>query len=316
MGYKVSYKVVSDQGEQLKKVSTDMDNYISQLDQIVSKLGNDELLRTARENLKKFRRQLEDEKVFMNLAGQIIVDAVQCYVKVEKKNVQRVDRAKAHNRDFYKRPVVVASAGAAAGAAAGSAGYSGGSSSSAAAAAAASGRGGGAAAAAAASASSSSSATVKVNAGPSYTDNSTVEETTVIYQENVTNVYMTESAPAADVSGMDTSAVTDIPYTSPVTEDAAFSSSSSFGNPFASAAEVGIASTGAAAATEAVESGIGGLGAAGIAAAVGAAAGAVAGAVTGIVKKKSDNPKPATVKAAAEKAPAEEEDAEATEDSE
>ena len=111
MAYKVSYKVVSEQGEQLKNIAKDMDNYVNRLNQIVSKLGNDELLQTVRGDLNKFKQQLEEEKTVLNLAGQVIADVVQNYTGAEKKGVGKVDKAKAHNRDFYKRPVAVASAG-------------------------------------------------------------------------------------------------------------------------------------------------------------------------------------------------------------
>ena len=121
MAYKVSYKVVSEQGEQLKNIAKEMDNYVTRLNQIVSKLGNDELLQSVRNDLNKFKQQLEEEKTVLNLAGQVITDVVQNYSGTEKKSVGKVDKAKAHNRDFYKRPVSVASAGggASAGAAAG-----------------------------------------------------------------------------------------------------------------------------------------------------------------------------------------------------
>ena len=119
MAYKVSYKVVSEQGEQLKNIAKEMDNYVSRLNQIVSKLGNDELLQSVRSDLNKFKQQLEEEKTVLNLAGSVITDVVQNYTGVEKKSVGKVDKAKAHNRDFYKRPVAVASAGG--GAAAGAA---------------------------------------------------------------------------------------------------------------------------------------------------------------------------------------------------
>ncbi|MCR4903478.1 MAG: hypothetical protein K6A23_11520 [Butyrivibrio sp.] len=111
MAYKISYKVVSQQGEQLKNIAKDMDNYVTQLNQIISKLGNDELLQSVRTDLNKFSKQLEEEKTVLNLAGQIIVDVIQSYTGTEKKTVQKVDKAKAHNRDFYKRAVAVASAG-------------------------------------------------------------------------------------------------------------------------------------------------------------------------------------------------------------
>ncbi len=118
MAYKISYKVAAEQGEQLKNIAKDMDKYSSQLSQIISKLGNDELLQSVRADLNKSSKQLEEEKIVLNLAGQVIQDVVQSYSGAEKKSVQKVDRAKAHNRDFYKRPVAVASAGSGAAAAA------------------------------------------------------------------------------------------------------------------------------------------------------------------------------------------------------
>lgn len=80
MAYRISYKVVSEQGNALKQTAKDMDNYITQLNKIVKNLGNDELLKGARDNLKAFEKQLEDEKAFLNLAGQVLVDVVQAYV--------------------------------------------------------------------------------------------------------------------------------------------------------------------------------------------------------------------------------------------
>lgn len=123
MAYKVSYKVVTEQGEQLKNIAKEMDNYVNRINQITSKLGSDELLQQVRSDLNKFKQQLEEEKTVLNLAGQVITDVVQNYTGAEKKSVGKVDKAKAHNRDFYKRPVAVASAGG--GAAAGVAGAAG-----------------------------------------------------------------------------------------------------------------------------------------------------------------------------------------------
>lgn len=122
MAYKISYKVAAEQAEQLKNIAKDMDNYVNQLNQIVGRLGNDELLQSVRNDLNKFKKQLEEEKTVLNLASSVISDVIQSFSGVEKKSVGKVDKAKAHNRDFYKRPVAVASAGggAAAGAAAAS----------------------------------------------------------------------------------------------------------------------------------------------------------------------------------------------------
>jgi len=113
MAYKVSYKVISEQGEQLKKTAKEIENNINQMNQIISKLGNDQLLQSVRSDLKKFNQQLETEKQVLGIAGQILADVVQSYSSTEKKSVAKVDKAKAHNRDFYKRPVAVASAGGA-----------------------------------------------------------------------------------------------------------------------------------------------------------------------------------------------------------
>lgn len=116
MAYKISYKVAAEQAEQLKNIAKDMDNYVNQVNQIVGKLGNDELLQSVRNDLNKFKKQLEEEKTILNLASSVISDVIQSFSGVEKKSVGKVDKAKAHNRDFYKRPVAVASAGAGAGA--------------------------------------------------------------------------------------------------------------------------------------------------------------------------------------------------------
>ena len=122
MAYKISYKVAAEQAEQINNIAKDMVNYVNQLNPIVGKLGNDELLQSVRNDLNKFKKQLEEEKTVLNLASSVISDVIQSFSGVEKKSVGKVDKAKAHNRDFYKRPVAVASAGggAAAGAAAAS----------------------------------------------------------------------------------------------------------------------------------------------------------------------------------------------------
>ena len=115
MAYRISYKVASEQSGALKQTAKDMDNYIAQINKIIKNLGTDELLKGARDNLTAFSKQLEAEKTFLNMAGQVLIDVVQAYTSTEKKNVAKVDKTKAHNRDFYKRPVTVASAGAASG---------------------------------------------------------------------------------------------------------------------------------------------------------------------------------------------------------
>ena len=174
MAYRISYKVVAEQGNALKQTAKDMDNYMTQINKIIKNLGNDELLKGARDNLNAFGKQLESEKTFLDMAGQVLIDVVQAYTDTEKKNVAKVDKTKAHNRDFYKRPVVVASAG-------------------------------GSTASASASTVNSVNTVNNVNksyttvnsAAPSGATSTTVNEsTTVVYQEsNTTNVFVTETSP-------------------------------------------------------------------------------------------------------------------------
>lgn len=175
MAYKISYKVVTEQAETLKKVSKDMDSYITRIDQIVSKLGNDELLQAVRNDLKKFNKSLEEEKIFFNLAGQILGDVVQVYTGTDKKTVSKVDKTKAHNRDFYKRPVTVASAGASAAAVA-----------------------------------TAGATTVNVNNSYTTAGNSTTATpaSTVVYEEhNTTNVYVTEAGEGTISDSLSTSEI-------------------------------------------------------------------------------------------------------------
>lgn len=123
-GYKVSYQVLSQQGEALKALAKQVDGYASRVDTIRGKLGDDQLLATVRQNLTKLSQQLGESRVVLNMAGEVVTKCVGGYEGKEKSVVKRVDAAKAHNRDFYKNPVVVASAGGAAvgaGAAAGGA---------------------------------------------------------------------------------------------------------------------------------------------------------------------------------------------------
>jgi hypothetical protein len=160
-GYKVSYKILRQQGEDIKATAKLVDGYAERVGQIRGKLGNDGLLAEVRSNLQKLQGQLGESRTVLNVAGEFLVKSVESYSGAETRQVKKVDGTKAHNRDFYKNPVVVASVGGAVG--------------------------GGAAAAAVSTASASVSQTT---AAPS---------TTVNYADNsVTNV--TYSAPEPAVS--------------------------------------------------------------------------------------------------------------------
>lgn len=113
-GYKVSYDVLSQQGQALVDLAQKVDGYAAEVNAIRNKLGSDDLLLQVRNNLSRLSQQLGESRAILNMAGKVVETCVQDYGKVESSSVKKVDSARAHNRDFYKNPVVVASAGAAA----------------------------------------------------------------------------------------------------------------------------------------------------------------------------------------------------------
>jgi hypothetical protein len=115
-GYKVSYKILRQQGEDIKAVAKLVDGYAERIGQISGKLGEGELLLEVRNNLTKLREQFVESRTILNTAGEFLTKTVDSYNGVEIRQVKKVDSTRAHNRDFYKNPVVVASAGASAGA--------------------------------------------------------------------------------------------------------------------------------------------------------------------------------------------------------
>lgn len=115
--YKVSYKVLSQQGTELKAIAKLVDGYADRVNKIRGKLGDDNMLAEIRQNLQKLSAQLGESRAILNMAGEVLTKSVASYTNVEAKQVKAVDNVAAHKRDFYKNPVVVASAGAAAAAA-------------------------------------------------------------------------------------------------------------------------------------------------------------------------------------------------------
>lgn len=117
-GYKVSYKVLRQQGDEMKALAKLIDGYSERASQIGSKLGDGEMLAEVRGNLQKLCTQLGESRAVLNTAGELLIKSVESYTGTETRQVAKVDAMKAHNRDFYKNPVVVASAGGAMGGAA------------------------------------------------------------------------------------------------------------------------------------------------------------------------------------------------------
>ncbi|MDR1589317.1 MAG: hypothetical protein LBS51_03910 [Oscillospiraceae bacterium] len=120
--YKVSYKMLAKQGEELKAAAKLVDGYAERVTQVRGKLGEDQMLAEVRSNLSKLQTQLGESRVILNTAGELLTKTVGTYTTTETRQVKKVDSLKAHNRDFYKNPVVVASAGGATAAAATGAG--------------------------------------------------------------------------------------------------------------------------------------------------------------------------------------------------
>jgi hypothetical protein len=112
--YKVSYKILRQQGDDMKAAAKLVDGYSERIAQVSSKLGVGDLLAQVRTNLGKLREQLGESRTVLNTAGEFLVKTVDNYTGVEIRQVKKADSTKAHNRDFYKNPVVVASVGGAA----------------------------------------------------------------------------------------------------------------------------------------------------------------------------------------------------------
>lgn len=108
--YKVSYKMLAKQGEELKAAAKLVDGYAERVNQIRGKLGEDQMFTQVRNNLQKLGVQLGESRTVLNTAGELLGKTVESYTGTETRQVKKVDNLKAHNRDFYKNPVVVASA--------------------------------------------------------------------------------------------------------------------------------------------------------------------------------------------------------------
>jgi len=237
-GYKVSYKVLKQQGDELKAAAKLLDGYAEKVSQISGKLGDDAMLAEVRKNLGKLHEQLGESRAILNTAGEFLNKSVESYTGAEIRQVKKVDGTKAHSRDFYKNPVVVASAGGAAagGAAAGVAATSAG------------GVGGSAGAA----------TPVSSTSAPPVTTTTSTESNTVTYTDNSVNITYATPAPdaaavpagitaAPSAAAQPVAAAQPTPMTAPVNPPAAKAPPTG-GIPTAAKVAAGVAGGGAAAA--------------------------------------------------------------------
>ena len=97
----------------MKAIAKMVDEYTDRIGKIRSKLGNDRMLAEVNKNLQQLSTQFGESRAILNTAGELLIKNVESYNSVETRQVKKVDAMKAHNRDFYKNPVAVASAGGA-----------------------------------------------------------------------------------------------------------------------------------------------------------------------------------------------------------
>ncbi len=108
--YKVSYKLLAQQAEELLKISSQLNTYNEQLAAIVPKLGEGELLATAKSNINAMASQMGEGAELTSIAGNMLKETIDEYSNVEVKLTQQAEGTRAHSRDFYKNPVSVGSA--------------------------------------------------------------------------------------------------------------------------------------------------------------------------------------------------------------
>ncbi len=110
--YKISYKLLQQQTEEMQKLSTQMTTLSQRVSAASSKLGQDELLAKARTSLQQCTTKMNDTAQIINTAATLIQEVMGEYNGTEKKNVGQAEGTKAHSRDFYKNPVVISDASA------------------------------------------------------------------------------------------------------------------------------------------------------------------------------------------------------------
>ena len=109
--YKVSYKILAEQGSVLKAVSKEVSAYVDRLNTVKGKLGDDQLLGEIRQNLGKLAQDLSESQAFLTMAGELLAQSVDGYSTVETIVVKKTGETRASKRDFYKNPVSAGGSG-------------------------------------------------------------------------------------------------------------------------------------------------------------------------------------------------------------
>ncbi len=107
--YKVSYKLLAQQADDLTKLGTKLGTLAETLNAIPAKMGQGEMLEKAKADIQALASQMGSQGELLSIAGATLSEVVEDYSGVETKMVQQTETTRAHNRDFYKNPVAVSS---------------------------------------------------------------------------------------------------------------------------------------------------------------------------------------------------------------
>ncbi len=108
--FKVSFSLLKQQIEELKKVATQMQTLAEKVSTASTNLGQDELLASARSSLVNSASNIGSKAELLAIASATLGEIIEEYTGTETKNVTRAEGTKAHSRDFYKNPVVISDA--------------------------------------------------------------------------------------------------------------------------------------------------------------------------------------------------------------
>ncbi len=109
-GYKISFKLIKQQTEEMQKVSTQLITLAERVSSASTQLGQDELLEKARLSLTQSASKVGEVAEILGIAGTMLGEIIEEYTGTETKNVSRAEGTKAHSRDFYKNPVAISDA--------------------------------------------------------------------------------------------------------------------------------------------------------------------------------------------------------------
>ncbi len=109
--YKVSYKLLKQQIEEMGKVATEVNSLTERVTSASQRLGDDELLARARTNLTQISSKMQESATILKVASTVLAEVIEQYDGTETKNVSQSEGTKAYSRDFYKNPVTISDIG-------------------------------------------------------------------------------------------------------------------------------------------------------------------------------------------------------------